>query len=105
MTRGKDSTKKSDKIYYNQVDGKYCVSTIRARLIIQPRANKLSVKILAAFSQPIYTIVSSSQLIHDPLVSLTDFFYSCAQADCKFTARFSSLLSFTSSFSRFIANG
>jgi len=70
-------------------------------------ANKLAVWILAAFSQPTCIIVSSSQLMYDPPVSLTDFFGSCAQAGCKLTARFSSLsslLSSTSSFSRLTAN-
>jgi len=70
-------------------------------------ANKLAVWILAAFSQPTCIIVSSSQLMYDPPVSLTYFFGSCAQAGCKLTARFSSLsslLSSTSSFSRLTAN-
>ena len=64
---------------------------VRARLVIRP--NKPAVKILAAFSQSICTIVRSSQLIHDPLVSLIDFFCFCAQADCKLTIHFSSLFS------------
>ena len=64
---------------------------LRARLVIRP--NKPAVRILAAFSQSTCTIVSSSQLIHDPLVSLIDFFCFCAQADCKLTIRFSSLFS------------
>ena len=66
-------------------------------------ANKLAVWILAAFSQPTCIIVSSSQLMYDPPVSLTYFFGSCAQAGGKLTVRFSSLLSSTS-FSRLTAN-
>jgi len=49
----------------------------------------------------------SSQLIYGPLVSLTDFLGSCVQTSCKLTFRFSSLsslLSFTSSFSRLTTN-
>jgi len=66
----------------------------------------LAVRFLAAFSQPTHIVVSYLQLIHDPLVSLTDFLGSCAQAGCKLTARFSSLsspLSSTSAFSRLTA--
>ena len=46
------------------------------------------------------------QLIHGPLVSLTDFLGSCVQAGCKLTVRFSPLsssLSSTSAFSRLSA--
>ena len=70
-------------------------------------ANKSAVRILAVFSQPTCIIVSSSKLVHDPLVSLTDFLGSCVQTDCKLTFRFSSLsslLSSTSSFSRLTTN-
>ena len=69
-------------------------------------ADLLAVRFLAAFSQPTRTVVGSLQLIHGPLVSLTDFLGSCAQAGCKLTARFSSLsspLSSTSAFSRLTA--
>ena len=69
-------------------------------------AGLLAVRFFAAFSQPTRTLVSSLQLIHGPLVSLTDFLGSCAQAGCKLTARFSSLsspLSSTSAFSRLTA--
>jgi len=60
-------------------------------------AHLLAVRFLAAFFQPIHTIVSYSLLIHGPLVSLTKFLGSCAQAGCKLTARFSSLSSLLSS--------
>jgi hypothetical protein len=69
-------------------------------------AGLLAVRFFAAFSQPTHTVVSSLQLIHGPLVSLTDFLGSCAQAGYKLTARFSSLsspLSSTSAFSRLTA--
>ena len=69
-------------------------------------AGLLAVRFLAAFSQPTHIVVGSLQLTHGPLVSLTDFFGSCAQAGCKLTARFSSLsfpLSSTSAFSRLTA--
>ena len=60
-------------------------------------AHLLAVKFLAVFSQPTHTIVSYSLLLHGPLVSLTKFLGSCAQASCKLTARFSSLSSLLSS--------
>ena len=63
--------------------------TFRARLIIT--ANKLAARILAAFSQSTCIIVTSSQLMYGSPVSLTYFLIFCAQANCKFTARFSSL--------------
>jgi len=65
-------------------------------------AGLLAVRFFAAFSQPTHIVVSSLQLIHGPLVSLTDFLGSCAQAGCKLTARFSSLSS-TSAFSQLTA--
>ena len=46
-------------------------------------AGLVAVRFLVAFSQPTHAVVSSLQLIHGPLVSLTDFFGSCAQAGCK----------------------
>lgn len=46
---------------------------------------------------------SDVNLIHGPLVSLTEFLVFFIQAGCKFTACFSSLLSYTSAFSRLIA--
>ena len=62
----------------------------------------LAVRFFVTFSQPTHIVVSSLQLIHGPLVSLTDFLCSCVQAGCKLTARFSSLSS-TSVFSRLTA--
>jgi len=61
-------------------------------------ASLLAVRFFAAFFQPAHIVVSSSSLIHGPLVSLIDFLGSCAQTDCKLTDRFSSLFS-TSAFS------
>ena len=81
-------------------------SFIRHKSKTNNTAGLLAVRFLAAFSQPTYIVVSSLQLIHGPLVSLTDFLGSCAQAGCKLTARFSSLsspLSSTSAFSRLTA--
>ena len=69
-------------------------------------AGLVAVRFLVAFSQPTHIVVSSLQLIHSPLVSLTDFLGSCVQAGCKLTARFSSLsspLSSTLAFSRLTA--
>ena len=69
-------------------------------------ADSLAIRFFAAFSQPTHIVVGSLQLIHGPLVSLTDFLGSCAQTGCKLTTYFSSLsssLSSTSTFSRLTA--
>ena len=69
------------------------------RAMANNKAGLLAVRFFVAFSQSTYIVVSSLQLIHGSLISLTDFLGSCAQAGYKLTARFFSLSS-TSAFSR-----
>jgi hypothetical protein len=56
-------------------------------------AGLLVVRFFTVFSQSAYIIISSSTLIHDSLVSLTDFLGSCTQADPLLFSLLSSLLS------------
>jgi hypothetical protein len=55
-------------------------------------ADLLAVRFFTVFSQSAHIIVSSSTLIHDPLVSLTDFLGSYTQAGPLLFSLLSSLL-------------
>ena len=73
---------------------------LRARLIIQSAVGGKDLCSLL-LSPLIYIVVSHSSLISGLFVSLTEFFGSRVEADCKITVRFSSLSSPLSSISAF----